>query len=437
MQHRASTLYRQILAHGHAGVERFYRELQARGIRPTPNFITHDYNLYAPNPVILDAEIVRSMTHDANVFCRYLRERYTTPEALLELVPADIREHYFSRDVLERLLSDHQNAHPLVCLDAFLEQTPDGLQPAYLEWQTVGTYITMGLDFMQAAATAWSEIAHASSLTGDPAMSFNELCQLLRTLYLDGIEDDPQQGVIVDFRPEIAPTRREFKAIHDLTGGMAVLDLRELRWHGGCFCYQRNGRLIPIRRVFSRLVYSDLKQFEREATQDQIKLVRRFYQEAEQFSWISHLLHFFYGSKADLPHFWQANLSPHLPECRVVDADVVHEMGERFGDQPLLGFVQKPLNAQSGRDVIRYPTCQQLVNGAILQREIMPVACHQTLHGARTPEVRIMAIPNRAGELITGLVYNRIKAPEAFLSNAGTLARENIAGTGEGFAVVV
>ncbi|HYF61843.1 MAG TPA: hypothetical protein VD886_03460, partial [Herpetosiphonaceae bacterium] len=244
----------------------------------------------------------------------------------------------------------------------------------------------------------------------------------------------------VDYRPDLAATRREFQAIQELTGGaergMGVIDLRELVESARGFHYRRAGRLIPIRRVYSRLVYTDLLLLEREAGADQLAAIRRFYQ-SDRHSWISHLLHFFYGSKADFPAFWAAGLSPFLPETREVTPQLIDELRQRFGAGPLAGYVQKPLNAQSGRDVVLHPTADQLAAGAILQREIAPVACHRTLWGPRTPEVRVMATPGADGELITGLVYNRIKSPDVFLSNAGSLARGGIPGTGEGFAIVV
>ena len=107
------------------------------------------------------------------------------------------------------------------------------------------------------------------------------------------------------------------------------------------------------------------------------------------------------------------------------------------GGGKLRGFVEKPCDAQSGRDVVLDPALDELRPGCLLQREIRPAACHQTLHAPRTPEVRIMAVPDAGGELIAGLIYNRIKLPEEFLSNAGRLAQRNEAGTGEGYGIVI
>lgn len=434
-------LYAALLAHGSAGTERFYAALRARQIPPTPDPANHHYNLYAPNPVLVAGDIVQTMTADANTFCRVLQSHVPDAPSLLARAPAHIQRHYASIEVADRLLADLRQSHPLVCLDAFLVDSGPGLQPAYLEWQTVGTYITMGLLAVEAAAEAWPEINAFSNLTAWPTLNPATLRQHLLNLYTQGIEDDPRQGVVVDYRPEMCATRREFSAIQQLTGGagrgMGIIDPREISEHNGGFYYQRDGIRIPIRRAYSRMVYSDLLALEGESSSDQIATIRRFFQSSTQHTWISHILHFFYGSKADFPAFWAQGLSAHIPYTTVVAPATIAELQQQFGDQPLAGYVQKPLHAQSGRDVIRYPTIEQLVPGAILQREITPVACHPTLWGPRTPEIRIMAIPDATGELVTGLIYNRIKSPEVFLSNAGSLARGGIPGTGEGYGIVI
>ena len=441
MNARINQLYDVMLQHGEDGTARFYAGLRARGISPFPNAARHEQNLYAPNPVIVGSDIIQTMTRDANSFCAALRDQVADAASLLDRAPQHIQQHYASSELAAQLIADHRRAHPLVCLDAFLVATATGVQPAYLEWQTVGTYVTMGMLMLAAAGEAWPEISQYSHGTAWPNLTPDGLAAHLQTLYTQGIADDPRTGVIVDYRPELCATRREFYAIQDLTGGveqgMGIIDPREILHMAGGFQYRRNGTLVPIRRVYSRLVYSDVLQLEQEATADEVATIRRFYQTGDQHTWISHLLHFFYGSKADFPAFWQAGLSPCIPETQVVSPELVAEWRERVGAGPLVGYVQKPLNAQSGRDVILHPMVAQLANGAILQREIMPLATHRTLWGTRTPEVRIMATPNENGELITGLIYNRIKSQDVFLSNAGSLARDGIPGTGEGFGIVV
>lgn len=83
------------------------------------------------------------------------------------------------------------------------------------------------------------------------------------------------------------------------------------------------------------------------------------------------------------------------------------------------------------------PRVGDLRPGWVLQREIIPAACHATWHGVRTPEVRVMCLPDTDGRSMAGMVFTRVKAPDVFLSNAGHTARLGIPGTGEGYGVVV
>lgn len=435
-------LYCRILDHGNAGVSRYYDALRRRGIEPVPDPSRGIVDLYAPNPVIVAGEIIQLMTADANRFCATLLASVTNPQMLLERAPAALVRDYASLDVARHILDSLRTAHPLTSLDAFLVEHEGTLQPAYIEWQTVGTYLTLGRWVVESVAAAWPEVKSYSHLSAWPNLSSEMLAERLKAIYLAGIEDDPRQGVVIDYLPHQQPTCREFYAIRELTGGlergMGIIDPREIVRRGRAFCYRRDDHWVPIRRVYSRLVYSDIVQLESEASADQLRTIHRFFQEAEQLTWINHPLHFFYGSKADFTDFYQRNLSPFLPASWLITSEFIErQLAQRHAEDKLMGFVLKPTDLQSGKDVKLDPKVSELKPGWMLQRQIHPAACHATLHGPRTPEIRIMCLPDERGQLIAGLMFNRVKAPDVFLSNAGHTARLNIPGTGEGYGIVV
>lgn len=439
---RITELYQAVLGHGLAGTERFYTALRRRGISPQPNPQLNEPNLYAPNPVLVPAQLVQRMTADANRFCDALLDAVPDAVALLERAPRQLVNSFASREVAEQIRTSLRRAHPLTHLDAFLVETPDGLQPAYLEWQTVGTYVTLGMQMLASAAEAWPELAEDAAHSAWSDVTRAQLADHLRALYTRGIEDDPRQGIILDYLPHQQPTRHEFYAIQQLTGGtaagMGIVDPRQVVVHHGRPHYERDGILIPVRRVYSRVVYSDLVKLLQETVLDQQADLRRFFQDAEHVTWISHPLHFFYGSKADFPDFWQLGLSSALPESRHVTAEMIEGQMVRSGtDQRLHGYVLKPTDRQSGHSVTLDPLVADLRPGWILQRQIEPADCHLTLWGPRTPEVRMMCVPDEQGRLMTGIVYTRVKDPDVFLSNAGHIAQLQVPGTGEGYAVVI
>lgn len=439
---KVASLYEEILAQGTAGTERFYDALRKRGIEPIPDPGRNSIDLYASNPLIVHGTIVQKMTEDANRFCEVLRDVVPDAASLMARAPEVLQQNYASFDVATQIIESLRRAHPLTMLDGFLVETDDGLCPQYLEWQTAGSYLTLGRWVIQCAATAWPEIHRYSTLTAWPGLTLEKFSAQLRSYYLHGIEDDPRQGVILDYCPHHQVTRREFYAIQELTGGsehgMGILDPREVVISNGRPHYHRDGKLIPIARAYSRLVYSEMLRILSETTPAEQVSITKFFGDANHVTWINHPLHFFYGLKADLPDFWSRRLSSSIPECRLISSDFIESQLKSCGpDHALDGFVMKPKDLQSGLNVILNPSVSELRDGWILQKQIHAAECHPTLFGMRTPEIRIMCLPGTSGKLITGLVFTRVKSPEVFLSGAGHTAQLNIPGTGEGYAIVV
>ena len=89
-----------------------------------------------------------------------------------------------------------------------------------------------------------------------------------------------------------------------LSKGMGILDPREIVMANGRPHYHRDGKLIPVVRAYSRLVYSEMIQIRSETTSAEFSTIRNFFGDGTNVSWINHPLHFFYGSKADLPDFF-------------------------------------------------------------------------------------------------------------------------------------
>src|SRR5262249_31586119 len=146
------------------------------------------------------------------------------------------------------------------------------------------------------AATAWPEIYRYSTLTAWPGLTLEKFSAQLRAYYLEGIEDDPRQGVILDYCPHLQVTRREFYAIQDITGGsergMGILDPREIVITNGRPHYHRRGELIPIARAYSRLVYSEMLRMISETSPAERVFISKFFGDANHVSWINHPLHF-------------------------------------------------------------------------------------------------------------------------------------------------
>lgn len=437
---KIEAIHEAILSQGDAGRERFRAELRRVGLAPTP--ADREGSLYAPNPVVLPRSIVATMSADLDRFCAARLAATPDGRALRATMPASLRPLFGAREVADRLVDDLRRRAPFACLDAFPVATPEGMAPAYLEWQTFPAYPVTALFWAEALDRAFPGLEDlGAGFSGVPGESLAGMRERLRRFLLRGIEEDARCGVIIDYEPAAQETNWEFDLQVELSGGaergLGVIDPREVTFVSGRPHYRRHGELLPITVVFSRLVHGDLEHRLLPALgAEERERLGRFFSLAEGIDWRVHPLHFLYGSKGDLPGFRAERLSTHIPACQRVTPDLI-ELLRESGVERLLGKVQKPVEGHGGRDVIDGPRLDELEPGALLQDRIEALACHPTANGPMTPELRVMGLPDEDGRMICSSVFTRVKSPEAFRSNAGAIARLGVAGTGEGYALLV
>lgn len=436
----AERVYQSILSHGQGGTERYYSELRGIGIKPTPQEQTGF--LFAPNPVVLPRVIVETITQDLQEFCAARLRETPDAETLIATMPPALRPLFGQAEVAARVLQDLQDIPPNACLDCFLTETEEGLQPAYLEWQTFPAYHVTAVHCLEAINRSFPGISEAggffSPIKGETLIA---LRNRVKRFLLKGVENDPRQAVIVDFEPNQQETAFEFRLQVAMSGGaekgLGVIDPREVFYRDGRPHYKRDGQEIPICSVFSRLVHGDIEtRLLPSLSPTETETLTRFFNDSENVAWRVHPLHFLYGTKGDLPRFRQQSLSKFIPACETITTATIQKLREAKITQ-LDGKVQKPIEGHGGRDVIENPAIDELEVGALLQDRIRPASHHQTLHGNMTPEIRIMAIPDDENRLICTSVFTRVKAPGEFRSNAGAIAACDIPGTGEGYALIV
>ena len=438
---RVAAMYQAVLDQGPRATESFYACLRERGIQPTVQMAGE---FYVSNPVLVPGHIVAWMTEDLNRFITQRREAVRDGTDLLALMPAEVRDTFASPDIAAALWERMEVEPPLASLDAFLIDTPDGLVPRYLEWQTVGTYPTLAHWVLACAQRAWPPLVQAKP-TATRAWDLAMLEAHLAALYLAGIEDDPRQGVILDYQPLEQKSGREFLAIQELTGGpdrgWGIIDPREVVYRapsgGGSTgpSYRRGSAFVPIRRAYARLVHSDIVgRLWPACTPNERETIRRLFRDTT-IAWVSHPSHFYYGTKADFVAFHRMGLSPRVPETALVTDDLLRDL-RRAGRDRVVDHVFKPALGNSGQAVEADPPLAHLVPGGLLQVRLHPAACHPTAFGPRVPEIRLMGLPD--GKRLTGgAIYTRVMPADSFKSNASVVAAQGVPGTGEGFGFVV
>jgi hypothetical protein len=143
----------------------------------------------------------------------------------------------------------------------------------------------------------------------------------------------PENVVLLDVSPWQQGTWPDFRLTERLCPGIAVRCPSDLRRSGRGLSYERDGRAIPVKRVFNRVIWSDLARLEGD-------LEWSFHDDLD-FEWAGHPNWFFRHSKLALP--WIVHAA--VPKTQLLD---------REGRWPadLARYVLKPLFAFSGRGVV-------------------------------------------------------------------------------------
>ncbi|HBL27019.1 MAG TPA: hypothetical protein DD490_09315 [Acidobacteria bacterium] len=209
---------------------------------------------------------------------------------------------------------------------------------------------------------------------------------VLRDVIVDGC--DPETVVLLEIEPEKQKTRVDFTCTERLLGVPAV-DLREVIERGGRLFYRREGREVPIRRIYNRVIFDELH---RKGLPDDL-----FRRELD-VTWVGHPNWYFKISKWSLPFLD----SPYAPPARFL-SDVA-EMPE-----DLEQYVLKPLYSFAGLGVEVGPTAERLRSirdpeNFILQRKVDYAPCITTPDVPAKAEIRMMFVWKDRLRLINNLV---------------------------------
>jgi hypothetical protein len=216
--------------------------------------------------------------------------------------------------------------------------------------------------------------------SGDDEGSYVE--RLRTTLMGDA---DPEQVVLLEIDPERQKTRIDFHITSRLTG-LRVVDASAVRQRGRAWFYERDGREIPIRRVYNRVIVDEVER-------KGLGHLRELFVGESDVEWVGHPDWYFRISKATLPLLKSEFVPPCLRLSDVVELPV-----------DLENYVLKPFFSFAGLGVELGPTRERLAElvkagqaaGYLLQRRVDYAGCVQTPDEAAKAEVRMMFLWDRA-----------------------------------------
>ncbi|MDQ6677707.1 MAG: hypothetical protein M3Z09_10475 [Acidobacteriota bacterium] len=204
-------------------------------------------------------------------------------------------------------------------------------------------------------------------------------------------EHDPENVVLLEIDPWQQKTLADFLLTEKMCG-VRTVDVRDVRKEGTRLVYKRDGRTIPIHRIYNRVIADEL-------VRKQIPLGFDFRDEL-QVEWAGHPNWFFRLSKFSLPYLRH----PFVPRSQFLDQ--VQEL-----PPDLDNVVLKPLFSFAGLGVIIGPTRQEIDaipaeqrGNYLLQDRVHFEPVIATPHGATYTEVRIMYIWAEKLEAVTTII---------------------------------
>jgi len=217
------------------------------------------------------------------------------------------------------------------------------------------------------------ELSHLFSVATN-----DEYTQALRQLIVG--DCNPEEVILLEIFPDKQKTRVDF-ALTEKAIGVKAVCLTKIRREGRQLLYERDGRMVPIRRIYNRLIFDDLRNFP--DLQTDFKLT-----DDVDVEWIGHPNWFFRISKYTLPLL----KSPFIPASHYLS-----DLDEYPAD--LGNYVLKPLFSFAGSgvkinitpdDLAAIPAEQRA--GYLLQHKVTYDPVIQSPDGLVKCEIRMLFI---------------------------------------------
>ena len=204
---------------------------------------------------------------------------------------------------------------------------------------------------------------------------------------------DPETVILLEVDPEKQKTRVDFSCTERIIG-VPTVGLAEVIERGGRLYYHRDGRDVPITRIYNRVIFDEL---ERKGLP-----LGLFQREHEGVAWVGHPSWYFRISKFALP-FIKSQYAP--PAWFLSD---LLSAGKELPED-LESYVLKPLFSFAGLGVEIGPAPERLrgirnPEDFILQRKVEYAPAVETLDVPAKAEVRMMFVWDGKLRLINNLV---------------------------------
>jgi hypothetical protein len=271
----------------------------------------------------------------------------------------------------------HEGDHPLfVQVDFGLVRDGDGgVEPKLVELQAFASLYGFQRLFAEQYRNTWQLAADLDVFLGE--LDDATYDALLRRAIVG--DHDPDQVILMEIDPEHQKTRPDFVET-ERRWGVRAADITALVPRGRQLLYRRDGRLVPIKRIYNRTIVDELLRREVRPPFD--------YREDLDVEWAGHPNWYFRISKFSLP--WLKH--PSVPRTWFLD---------EVTDMPAAreNLVLKPLYSFAGTGIIFEPTDNDVAaiplerrHEYVLQERVRFTPVIETPHGPTQVEIRIMYV---------------------------------------------
>ena len=312
-------------------------------------------------------------------FARDLMERLarTGAELVQQLMDSDAYRRASDAAIPPAFNAPNEGDHPLwVQVDFGLVRQPDGsVDPRLVELQAFASLYAFQPVFARHYRESWRLPPDLDVFLG--GLDDASYHALLERAILRG--HDPEQVILLEIDPERQKTRPDFVETERRWGVRAV-DITSLVKDGSRLLYRRDGRLVPVRRIYNRAIVDELLRRNVTPPFD--------YRDELDVEWAGHPNWYFRISKFSLP--WLKH--PSVPRTWFLD-----ELEEMPADRE--NFVLKPLYSFAGAGIVFDPSDADLAaipperrHDYILQERVRFTPVIDTPHGPTQVEIRIMYV---------------------------------------------
>ncbi len=304
-----------------------------------------------------------------------------------------------NQTIPERYRVPNENPQPnFMTVDFGLVRNPDGtLSPKLVELQAFPSIF----GYQDILAHQYIETYNLDPTLNCYLANLNEQTywQLLREVII--ADHDPENVVLLEIDPEHQKTLPDFHVYEDKLH-ITTVDIAKLCKQGNRLFYQRDGRDIPIHRIYNRAIVDELERKNIQLPFD--------YRDPLQVEWAGHPNWYFRISKFSLPYLNHSS----VPKAVFLDDWFAHRNLEGLpADRNLL--LLKPLYSFAGKGIQFSPTDTDLntIPAAdrhlyLLQERVVFEPTIQTPHGPTQAEIRIMYLWPDGGNLQPAVALVRL-----------------------------